>query len=231
MEIRITFTEEMLATLPGNKEIARDFVAAKNPNGQAADETEVIENMSEMLEKQTMYFARTVESGPHEARLPFLYDYQVKGFFKGACMAMIDTETFIKEELKKFRLTRWTYKRTIDNQIHVGPRKVFFELPEGTDPQKLSFCERPLRGDTPKGERIALARSEAVPAGTSIVVTIVSLNPKLFGFVKAWLEFGELIGIGGWRTSGKGRFTFELLNQSAAEAKAKPAKPTKAKAE
>jgi len=230
MKIRITFIEEMLATLPGNKEIARDFVAAKNPNGPAVDEAEVIENMSDILEKQTMYFARTVLAKKVESGRPFLYDYQVKGFFKGACQAMIDSDTFTKEELRKYRLTRWSYKRTIESQIHVRPRKVFFELPDGTDPQELSFCERPLRGDTPKGERIALARSEAVPAGTSVVVTIAYLNPKLVGFIKTWLDFGQLIGIGGWRNSGKGRFEVVYLEQSEAEAKVTPSKPTKAEA-
>jgi len=230
MKIRIIFIEEMLATLPGNKEIARDFVAAKNPNGPAVDETEVIENMAATLEKQTMYFARTVLAKKVESGHPFLYDYQVKGFFKGACQAMIDSGIFTKDELKKNRLTRWTYKRTIDSQIHVAPRKVLFELPEGTDPQELSFCERPLRGDTPKGERIALARSEAVPAGTAIVVDIRLLNRKLFGFVKAWLDFGQLIGIGGWRNSGKGRFDVEYLEQTEAEEKVKPVTPTKAEA-
>lgn len=226
MKIRITFTEDLLATLPGDKELAKNFVAAKNPDGMADDELTVIDSMSEALEKATMHFARDVDKAKPDYHPPFLYDYQVKGFFKGACLAFIESDNFTREELKKLRLTPWTYKRTIGSQIHIGPRKIFFDCPDGTDQDKLDFCERPLRADTMKGERIALARSEAMPAGTSIVVEITTLNLKLIPFVKAWLSFGGLIGLGGWRGSGKGRFTVEYLEQNEIEAKTKPAKPS-----
>lgn len=76
-----------------------------------------------------------------------------------------------------------------------------------------------------------MARSEAMPTGTSIVIEIKTLNLKLIPFVKAWLLSGELIGLGGWRGSGKGRFDVEYLEQDEIEANAKPAKPSPKKKE
>ena len=95
------------------------------------------------------------------------------------------------------------YKKTIDKQIFVFPRKIYLILPEGG---KVTFIERPLRGETMRGERICLARSESVPAGTTIHIEISCLNKKLEGFIPQWLKYGRLMGLGQWRSSGMGRF-------------------------
>lgn len=197
MKIEIEFTEPLLGTLAGNKEIAEEFIISKHPAGESEEESEAIPNVGETIEKSSTFFSRNEEDKP------IMWDYQIKGFFKSACAAMIHTETMTKKELKEYRLTEYLHKKTIDELVFVSPRKIILDLPDG---KKLDFCQRPLRGETMKGERIALARSEQAPAGTKIQVEISYLNTKLAEFIERWLNYGALRGLGQWRNSGMGRF-------------------------
>ena len=200
MKVELQFTEPILGTVSGNKAITEEFIASKNPEGLDQAEIDAIEENE--LEKSSTVFPR-MEDGR-----PMLWDYQVKGFLKSACLAMIGMDCFTKEELKKVRLTQYLYKRTIDLQIFIKPRKIPLILPpDGV----LGSCERPLRAETMRGERIALARSEEAPAGTAIQIEIISLNKKLYPYIEKWLDYGQFSGIGQWRNSGKGRFEWAHL--------------------
>jgi len=194
MKVYIEFTEELLGTLSGNKKVAEEFILSKRKEGLAEDE---ILELAAMLEKESTVFARDADGKPH------LWDYQVKGFFKEACQAMIGMDCFTKEELKKFNLTNYMFKRTIDNLIFVKPRKILLNFTGD-----IGICERPLRGQTMQGERISLARSETIPAGTTIDCEIIIMNAKLEPFVSRWLDYGALKGFGQWRNNGKGRFSW-----------------------
>lgn len=68
-----------------------------------------------------------------------------------------------------------------------------------------------LRGDRHEdtGERVALAASETVPAGTVLEFSILVMNPKDAETVREWLDYGRLRGLFQWRNSGKGRFEWE----------------------
>jgi len=205
MKIEITFTEPLLGTLSGNKEIAEEFILSNHPQGISKDELEAMADLPEAMEKSSTFFARNEDNNP------MLWDYQIKGFFKEACSAMIHTDTMTKEELKKVRLTEYLYKKTIDQQIFVAPRQLVLQLPKGIDKDKLPFCQRPLRGQTMKGERISLARSEQLPAETKIEIEVICLNAALIDFIKRWLDYGALKGLGQWRNSGMGRFSWKEL--------------------
>lgn len=200
MKIKITFTEPVLGTISGNPEVFQDFIGSKHPDGIDPDEKRAAEELSEAIEKTMTGFART-EDGK-----PMMWDYQVKGFFKEACEAMIHSEKYTKELLKKVRLTQYLYKKTIDGQIFVGPRQILLDM---SGP--MIKCERPLRGQTMRGERISLACSEEAPAGTKIEVDITCCNAKLGPFVEEWLDYAVLKGFGQWRNSGKGRATWKKL--------------------
>jgi len=197
MKYQIEFNEPLLGTLSGNKEIAEEFINSKHPEGHSEEESEM--HPDEELEKSSTIFARDGDK-------LMLWDYQFKGFLKEACEQMISSETMTKEELKNYKLTQYLYKRTIDKQIFVMPRRIHLTLPEGA---KTEFIERPLRGQTMRGERICLARSESVPAGTKVDIEILCLNTKLEKFIPQWLKYGALLGMGQWRSSGMGRFSFK----------------------
>jgi len=203
MKVKITFTEPLLGTISGNREITEEFIASKNPNGVDPAEIEAIP-LDETIEKSSTIFARNPDGKP------MLWDYQIKGFFKEVCLAMIEHDLLTQKELKDVRLTSYLYKRTIDKQIFIFPRQI---LIQGLDSEPLKFTERPLRGQTQRGERICLARSETIPAGASIVVEIRILNKKLEPFIPQWLTYGILSGLGQWRNSGCGRFSWELITE------------------
>jgi len=202
-QFEITFIEPLLGTISGNPEIAEKFILSKHPEGVQPDEQAGVENAEEQLKEQTTVFARNSDGKA------MLWDYQFKGFLKEACQAItVSAGQHTKEQLKGARLTEYLYKRTIDSLIFVEPRQIILESPNGDE---FGFCERPLRGQTMRGERIALARSEEAPAGTKITLAIRVLNKKLWPFVLDWLEYGKFKGSGCWRNSGKGRFLYQQL--------------------
>lgn len=107
------------------------------------------------------------------------------------------------------------HKKIIDGMIFPSPRKIPLIVPEGVE---TGNCQRPLRAETPQGPRVALADSETVPAGTVIEFEVTLLEPtKKAGMptieecLIEWLEYGALRGLGQWRNSGKGTFTFEII--------------------
>jgi hypothetical protein len=198
VKIELTFTEELLGTLAGNKELAKEFILANNPNVKATDEDEALKNLpdDEKLQKSSTVFNRD------ESDRPFLWDYQIRGFFK-------DAMGFLKRG-KISGFEKLSYKKVVDGLVFVEPRKIPLLLPEGLKADSLGICERPLRAQTQQGERIALARSEVCPAGTRMEFTIVLLDEKLMPLIEDCLNYGKYRGIGQWRNSGKGRFAWKM---------------------
>ncbi len=198
MKVELTFTEPLLGTLAGDPKVATEFILSKHPDGiPQPDETESLE---ETTEKASTLFSRNSDGQP------LLWDYQIKGFLKSACLAMLESGTMTEKELKPVKLGRWSYKRTIDLVVFPSPRRLILELPDGVSPDNLDFLERPLRKDGFKGGNVCLARSETCPVGTKLQCEITTLNPKLTDYIKRWLDYGALSGLGQWRNSGMGRF-------------------------
>ena len=188
---RLTFIEPLLGTASGDEEIYQNFIAAKTEK-DTSDEIAAIP-ADEQIVKGTTVFTRNEEGQP------VIWDYQVKGFFKDACGILRRVPGSDESELK-------AYKKVIDGLVFVGPRQIPLILPEGGE---LDFCERPLRASTAQGERIALARSEQAPAGTIIDIEVKVLDDDLIDMVESWFDYGADRGLGQWRNSGKGRFTWE----------------------
>ena len=198
MRVRLTFTEEVLGTLSPNPDVFTDYIASKRPEGVDDAEAQALPELDDVITMETTVFPRT-----GDGRL-FLYDYQILGFFKDACGALrrCDPKEFASPGLK-------AYKKIIDGCIFIKDRQNPLVLPEGGE---TGICERPLRAQTAQGERIALARSETVPAGTTLEFTVILLNSTFAGVVQEWLNYGMFRGIGQWRNSGKGRFTWEDID-------------------
>lgn len=198
MKVKVTFREHLLGTLSGKKEVATDFIAGKCKTGIQNDEAEVIRNIDEELTDGSTIF-------PADENGVFIWDYQWKGFFKEATEAVfVRSGEFTKEQLKKDDLTLYLFKKTIDKQLFIRPRKIYLNL---SGP--LTYIERPLRGQTMQGERVCLARSQAAPAGTTCEFEILWFKACLEKVVDRCLDYGQYSGMLQWRNSGAGSFEWE----------------------
>ena len=190
---KITFLEPVLGTSPGNEQVYRDFIGAKAPNASTVDDEVAAIGADAVVEKGKTIFPK-LDDGT-----PYFYDYQIKGFFKGACSGLRMVDGSESSKLK-------AYKKVIDLLIFVKERRIPIQF-DG----ELNECQRPLRAQTMQGERVSLAISEQIPAGASIEFTIQDLSGKYGKTIREWLDYGQFSGIGQWRNSGKGRFTWEEL--------------------
>lgn len=195
MRVRLTFLEEVLGTANAERDIHEKFIASKAPDAPSREQEVEALGIEEVIEKGRTVFPKD-ENGN-----PFLWDYQIRGFFKSAAQA-----GSYMGGAKKLA----AYKKKIDLLVFVNERKIPFVLPEGTT---LSDCQRPLRAQTAQGERISLADSETVPAGSTVEFTIRVLDDSLMKYVIDWLDYGRYNGIGQWRNSGKGRYTWTEITE------------------
>jgi hypothetical protein len=195
MKVKITLIEEMLGTASSNPEIHCEYIASKAADAKDIEEEVAAIGVEAVADKAMTIFPK------HDGK-PFVYDYQIRGFFKDSCSALARVPGTKSNKLKAFR-------KVIDGTIFVKPRMIPIQMPAG---EEMSNCQRPLRAQTAQGERIALANSETVPAGTVLEFEIVTLDEAHEAIVTEWLNYGELRGIGQWRNSGKGRFTWEKIS-------------------
>lgn len=200
---RWTFITSLLGTLPADKEIRTNYVINKVADDaektiadvqDELDELKAMPDPADEIENKTTVFAVTLNGEPH------LRDYQIKGYFKEACrMLRRAGKIFLSAGLSA------SVQRT-HGLIHVKPRMVLLNVPEGST---LGICERPIRVKNQQGERVALARSQEAPVGTTVDFKVKCYDPSLFKYVEEWMTLGEDHGTGQWRTGGHGRFEWE----------------------
>lgn len=191
LKVEITFTEMVLGTSSGNPEIHKEFIASKAPDAPSKEEEVAALGVDEVEKKEMTIFPK-LEDGT-----PFVWDYQIRGFFKAACGMMKNVTGSESSKIK-------AYKKYIDGLVFVNERKIPLELAG-----EMGQLQRPLRGQTAQGERISLANSETCPAGTKLTFTIRVLKDDLIKAVIEWLDYGQYNGLGQWRNSGMGRFTWK----------------------
>lgn len=193
IKVRVTLMEELLGTASNNPELHREFIASKAEDARKIeDEIEAL-GVEGVVEKTTTVFPRNGDG------TPILWDYQIKGFMKDAAGVLRKVPGSSCSKVKAF-------KKEIDGLLFVYPRRIPLQLTGG-----IGKCERPLRASTPMGERVALASSEAVPAGTWFDMEIECMTDAMYDLAKECLDYGCKRGLGQWRNSGKGRFTYEIL--------------------
>lgn len=188
IKVKLTFLEEVLGTASADKEIHDTFIASKAPDASSREEEIEALGVEEVTEKSMTVFPRNADGKP------IFWDYQIKGFFKDACGMLRKVPNSASSKIK-------AYKKEIDGLIFVKER----EIPIIFDGE-IGSCQRPLRAQTAQGERVALANSETVPAGSTIEFTIQLMCDTHEKAVREWLDYGVYRGIGQWRNSGKGKF-------------------------
>ena len=241
--IRVTLLEDALALLPGTPDSFSRFLEykkAKLNKQQAAhvedmeeEERRAIKERLETLKIDQAENSVSVFPIDKETGKPFYYDYQIRGFFKDAARGLKDCLQIKKskdesakdaspDEKLKSALSKCKNLASfagfskmpatwVDRGIFVGPRKVIIDMPEGG---QIGFCERPLRVEKFPQPIVSIKCSESVPAGSVLRFKVGVLNDADEKYVLACLHYGFLRGFGEWRNSGKGRFSFEIYDET-----------------
>lgn len=193
MKVRVTFTEPVLGTQSGNPDLHEEFIASKAPTPESmAEEVEALIDPEEEFEKALTVF-------PWEDGHPFFWNYQIKGAFKEACGFLRKVKGTKSSGLR-------AYKKQIDGLVFVKERRIPVKLSG-----KVTVLQRPLRASTAQGERICLASSEVLPAGSSMEFTVQCLVKEDLGYVREWMDYLQIHGMGQWRNAGWGTIEWEEI--------------------
>ena len=190
-EIRLILTEDMLGTVPLDKEIYSNFIESKKPPETEESEVDTVADIKG-------------ETGFHEDKVGvFIYDYMIKGFLKEACSCMRRVTGSKSSKLAAF-------KKVIDGLVFIYPRKLYIN----TQGEPMGVLERPLRASTAQGERVALAKSQTVPSGSTIDFEVNILGGVTEDLFKELMDYGAFKGLGQWRNASYGRFEWNEVKRS-----------------
>ena len=199
-QVKITFDGPLLGTAPTNPQLYTDYIVEKavaNGVNGVADEWDTMPT-AEDVERQTRGLTAFHRNS---AGQNILYNYMIRGFFKEMCGHLWKVPGTESSKLK-------AYKKRIDGWVFVEPRQVPIKL---SGP--VTILERPLRAETPQGPRVALTSSAMIPAGSTAEFRLKIINGKeiTLDLLTEWLDFGQNIGLGQWRSSSfYGTFTYQI---------------------
>jgi len=198
-QLKITFTDKLLGTVAYNKEVYSTFVQAKArevgvPEEQLAEEVLDVKNIEE--KGWTGFFQD--ETGI------YISSHMVKGFLKNASLVIKD-QTKVKNAKSK-----------VNNFAFIKEKKLYLMRDNEVLKKADGVLERPLQAMTMQGPRVSLAKSDYVDEGTCVVCTLRLLqNPEISEkLIREFLDYGQFLGLGQWRNSGKGQFEYELTKLS-----------------
>lgn len=113
MKVRLEFFEEVLGTASSDPEIHEKYIASNAPDAPSRKEEVEALGAEEVFEKSMTVFPR-LDDGT-----PFLWDYQIKGFFKDSCGMLRKVKGTPSSAIK-------AYKKEIDGLIFVKERQIPF---------------------------------------------------------------------------------------------------------
>lgn len=215
-KFRLTGKMPILGSIAGDKEIFTNYIASKalekkgDPHADenyknALKDVENVPDADETEKQRPTVFYREVGTGA-----PILKAYQVKGFFKEAAGAL------------KSQLGLTAHVKGIDNYVFFEENDIKIMRGGEQIMEPDDYLERPLRGETAQGPRVALAKSEQIHPEWYIDITVKVLTnektsskakgkPITMDVIEELLAYGELKGLVQWRNAGYGSFTFEVL--------------------
>jgi hypothetical protein len=104
----------------------------------------------------------------------------------------------------------------VEKFVFVDPSRMRFKLPDGklATADDIDYCERPLRINAFPVQRVAVARSESLPEGTTFKCGIEVFPSEITEDVlRDLLDYGYRVGLLGWRGSDKGSFIYDLKRE------------------
>jgi len=188
-KLTVVFLTEVLGS-QSTGQVASDFMAKRA--GFAALPEDEVETIEDALQQGTTVFHKDADGNP------LLFDYQLRGFLKNAAQVLNGRVTGNVKNLKS----------KVNNTVFVVPRRIRLYMPPGGE---IDYCERPLRADTARGPRVALARSEMLPVGTGFEARLTVLPGDISREVlEDLLDYGYYQGLGQWRNGSYGQFRYQL---------------------
>ena len=211
-KLSLIFQQPMLGTVPYNREVYSDHIATKkaklspvNPNPKPLTEEQLAEELATIEEAEERGW-----TGFHRepgTRRPFIYDYMVKGFLKHAASSLNRLGGSETKNIKAFI-------KVIDDCLFIKPRFLLIKPPVGQSVDsliELTPFERPLRCQTPQGERVTVARADIVPIGCSVDFVMSVFDSKVKReLLTEWFDYGEMRGLGQWANGGYGVFSYMM---------------------
>ena len=197
---KLTGLTPILGGSPASKAIRTQYIASKAPTDELkAEEAEMGVDRDE---KGLTVFNRDAQDQL------CLMGYQVKGFLKGALLAL------------KAQCKIAAPKGKIDTLVFVEPRYIPLKKNGKTLRDEDDVLERPLRAQTMQGERVTLAASELVndPWEITFEMTLLPSAGTARSEALTWdvletaLDYGAYHGLGQWRNADYGRFIWERLD-------------------
>jgi len=193
-EVHYKLSVELISPLLGSqpsKDVASEYLA-KKAGFDSLPEAE-LETLPDALDKGTTVFHKDAAGNP------ILWAYQVKGFLKNGGQVFNGRVTGGIKNLRK----------KVGDYVFVTPPQI--KLLNGKGAPDITYNERPLRAQTPQGERVALARSEQIDAGAHFSCGITVIEDVIGESVlRELLDYGYYQGLGQWRGGGYGQFTYKL---------------------
>jgi hypothetical protein len=188
-KLKVIFIAPLLGS-QASIQVATEYVAKKNGFTPEDDELAML---PDVLDKGTTVFHK-MDDGT-----PAIMNYHLMGFLKEAGRVL---NGLAGDGVKNLRSKVGSY-------VSVQPRIIPLIVPAGV---KVEYLERPLRAETPLGPRVALARSEMLPEGTTFKAMLSVINKEIDRRVlEDLLDYGYNKGMCQWRSSGAyGNFRYEL---------------------
>lgn len=247
MYVEIEWLRPALALTPGDKELYSSYIASKAPDAQSLEEKLTVFSTDEVERRSTTIFPvanfiydpetdhyidssdKITNVTAHSktdnlVKVPFIYDYQIRGMFKDACGLLTRADKKGGTGVTKSS-SMTAYKKVIDGSIFVEERHVAIHIPEQyvspddgeticdsyDENGRLAVLQRPLRTSGPSGDTVCIASSEMIPPGSSMKFCISMINKSFKPFVEEWLNYGAVHGFSAWRNSGMGIFRWREL--------------------
>lgn len=200
-KFRLVGLQPLLGGVALDKEIFTKYIATKARDFEKENAKEDVENVIDENEKVTGFY-RDVETGN-----VIIKGYQIKGFMKEAAKALKD------------QLGLASCVSKIDNFVFIAEDNIPVMRGGEWIKQPDNFLERPLRGETPQGPRVSLAKSEQVCGDWYIDITVKVIENKKtaksvaldMGVVEELLSYGQFKGLLQWRNAGYGSFRIEEI--------------------
>lgn len=166
---------------------------------------ELRETFADLDTKGTTVFFQDDKTGR-----PMIGDHMIYGFMKAAAEAIGRT----LPRKNSTMLQSISYTQSIINQhARVEEPFITFDKDSVKDASgKPIYLQRSLRAETAQGPRISLAKSERILKGAKLDFTMKVLagSPLTEEVIRKLFDYGEIVGLGQWRNSGRGMFAYEM---------------------